>query len=167
LCGRSAHGRRRPAPTYVRAATARDADGGIGNLGAILGFVGSLGAWAGGERHFGPDWRGSGAGVRIRMKFFGRYVFLSGPTDIHDISGVSAKFRRKCFPCPPPRADLGWTVFEIPSPLGPCQPWDQARAVQIGRCVAQAAILTSSSVLREAREPGGVLLEAGRRGGGA
>jgi len=38
------------------------------------------------------------------MNFFGRYVFLSGPTDIHDISGVSAKFRRKCFPWLPPLA---------------------------------------------------------------
>ena len=109
----SAHGRRRPAPAYVRAAAARDADGGIGNLGAILGFGGSLGAWAGGERHFGPDWRGSGAGVRICMNFFGRYVFLSEPTDIHDISGVSAKFRRKCFPCthpisPSPRPSSRW-----------------------------------------------------------
>jgi len=97
----SAHGRRRPAPAECGRASRRRkrCRWGIGNLGAILGFGGSLGAWAGGERHFGPDWRGSGAGVRIRMKFFGRFVFLSGPTDIHDISGVSAKFRRKCFPC--------------------------------------------------------------------
>jgi len=96
----SAHGRRRPAPAECGRASRRRkrCRWGIGNLVAILGFGGSLGAWAGGERHFGPDWRCSGAGVRIRMKFFGRYVFLSGPTDIHDISGVSAKFRRKCFP---------------------------------------------------------------------
>ena len=43
------------------------------NLGAILGFWGCIRAWAGGETEIGPDWRGSSAGDRIRVKFFDRY----------------------------------------------------------------------------------------------
>ena len=34
----------------------------------------------------------------IRMKFFERNVFISDPTEKHEISEISMKFRRNCFP---------------------------------------------------------------------
>jgi len=67
------------------------------NLGAILGFWGCIRAWAGGETEIGPDWRGSSAGDRIRVKFFDRYEYLSRPTDKPvpdktEISSLPVKF---------------------------------------------------------------------------
>ena len=68
-------------PCVVRAAAGRDRGRDWVNLGAILGFWGCIRAWAGGETEIGPDWHSSSAGDRIRVKFFDRYEYLSGPTD--------------------------------------------------------------------------------------